>query len=122
MSASDLDALRSQASAIIAQSSTSGIAAAAEYNAVIKSFLESGGPQNDLIVKIGEAVFGTVIPHGINDKASQGPHEDEPIEGSVRLPFDYLETFMYDAFVAVGVPDEEARVSANVLIEVSKTS
>jgi LDH2 family malate/lactate/ureidoglycolate dehydrogenase len=43
-----------------------------------------------------------------------------PIEGGARLDFDYLEQFMVDSFLAVGVPLKEARISANVLIEADK--
>ncbi len=84
--------------------------------------MNQGGSNKDLIVKIGESVFGTVIPNGINDKTDQGPnHFDESqCEGAVRIDFDYLENFMVDCFLAVGVPEKEARVSANVLIEADK--
>ncbi len=106
----DLDSFRKIAGDIVAR--TAGGDASVEapaYNNLIAQFLAAGGSPNDVIVKIGEAVFGTIVPNGINDKASQGPHEDEPIEGSVRLPFDYLEQFMFDCFTAVGVPEAESR-------------
>jgi LDH2 family malate/lactate/ureidoglycolate dehydrogenase len=38
-------------------------------------------------------------------------------EGCAWVPFDYLETFMFDALVAAGVPPEDARVVSEVLIE-----
>ncbi|CAM9105604.1 unnamed protein product, partial [Ectocarpus fasciculatus] len=90
------------------------------YSACVHEFLAAGGSTHDVIVKIGESVFGTVLRGGINDKAHQGPHEDAPIEGSVRLPFDYLEEFMLDCFLAIGVPGPEARTCAHVLIEADK--
>lgn len=59
----------------------------------------------------------------MNDKSLQSPLEDD-VEanppGSTRLDFDYLEQFMVDCFLAEGVPLNEARVSANVLIEADK--
>ena len=119
-----LNALRTRATEIIQRASSSGTdahsAACTEYNACIHEFLAAGGSSHDLIVKIGESVFGTVIRGGINDKAHQGPSEDLPIEGSVRLPFDYLEQFMFDSFRAAGVPEPEARICADVLIEADK--
>jgi LDH2 family malate/lactate/ureidoglycolate dehydrogenase len=39
-----------------------------------------------------------------------------PEEQSVWVPFDLLEHFMVDALAAVGVPEEDARVCADVLI------
>ena len=38
----------------------------------------------------------------------------------VRVPFAYLEKFMQDCFLAAGMPEEEARLSAEVLIEADK--
>lgn len=32
------------------------------------------------------------------------------------IPFDFLQTFMYDTFIEIGVPDAEAKVAAEVLI------
>ncbi|KAL0251035.1 hypothetical protein GEMRC1_000249 [Eukaryota sp. GEM-RC1] len=40
---------------------------------------------------------------------------------AVLCPFDLLEKFMYDVFVAAGVPPEEAKISTEVLIEADKT-
>jgi len=90
------------------------------YNANLTEFLAAGGPRTDMIVRIGEQMFDFFMEDGLNDRSHQGPHEDEPIEGSIRLDFDYLETFMVECFLAVGVPEKEARVSANVLIEADK--
>lgn len=93
---------------------------ATQYNANLQEFIEAGGAKTDMIVRIGEQMFDFFMSGGLNDRSNQGPHEDEPIEGSMRLDFDYLEKFMIDAFEAVGVPAHEARVSANVLIEADK--
>ena len=92
-----------------------------EYNNLLTRFIELGGPKDDIIVRIGESLFNFVCEDGLNDRSKQGPREDEPIEGSFRLGFDYLEEFMVDTFIAVGVPEREAKISANVLIEADKT-
>lgn len=119
-----LEQLRQRASDIIHRASTGGPAAQMaetdNYNACIHDFLAAGGSSHDVLVKIGESVFGTVLRGGINDKRHQGPHEDLPIPGSVRLPFDYLERFMFDCFLSIGVPEAEARTCADVLIEADK--
>lgn len=41
-------------------------------------------------------------------------------EGTVWIPFDLLEQFMIDVFRGVGVPDEEARICAQTLINADK--
>lgn len=126
MSASEevLERLRRKASDIIVSASAGGPdalhAEAVNYNACIDEFLAAGGSTHDLMVKIGESMFGTVLPHNHNDKRHQGPHEDDPIDGSMRLPFDYLEQFMLDCFLAAGVPEPEAKICADVLIEADK--
>lgn len=84
-----------------------------EYRDLIQKFLLLGGSTDDLIVKIGNQFF---TPKTI----SVGPCEDEPLPGSVRIDFDYLEQFMIDSFLAIGVPEKEAKISANVLIESDK--
>jgi hypothetical protein len=91
-----------------------------QYNSLLNEFLSLGGSPSDMIIKIGEAQFDFVRPGGRNDKSTQGPHDMHPIEGGARLDFDYLEQFMVDSFLAVGVPLKEARISANVLIEADK--
>lgn len=119
-----IEALRQRASEIIHRASTGGppaqMAETENYNNCIHDFIAAGGSTHDVLVKIGESVFGTVLPGGLNDKRHQGPYEDEPVEGSVRLPFDYLEQFMLDSFLSIGVPEPEARICADVLIEADK--
>jgi LDH2 family malate/lactate/ureidoglycolate dehydrogenase len=38
----------------------------------------------------------------------------------MRIDFNYLEQFMLDSFLAIGVPEKEARICADVLIESDK--
>jgi len=49
-----------------------------------------------------------------------GAVHDPPIEGSKLVGFDFLTEFMKDVFLAYGVPDHEAVVCADVLIETDK--
>lgn len=117
----NVEELRQKAAQIIANAKNlSNGEVALQYNANLDEFLAAGGASSDMIVRIGEQMFDYLLAGGLNDRSQQGPHEDEPIEGSTRLDFDYLETFMIDAFEAVGVPPKEARISANVLIEADK--
>jgi L-2-hydroxycarboxylate dehydrogenase (NAD+) len=44
----------------------------------------------------------------------------ETSEGIVREPFDKMERFMKDIFVKVGVPEEDAKICAGVLIDADK--
>jgi hypothetical protein len=121
MSESKVEETRQKAAQIIANAKNLPTGeVAAQYNANLEEFLAAGGSRTDMIVKIGENMFDFYMDGGLNDRSHQGPHEDEPIEGSIRLDFDYLEKFMVDAFEAVGVPPKEARISANVLIEADK--
>lgn len=117
----NVEELRQKAAQIIANAKNlSNAEVALQYNANLEEFIAAGGSHTDMIVRIGEQMFDFFVQGGLNDRSNQGPHEDEPIEGSTRLDFDYLEKFMIDAFEAVGVPPKEARVSANVLIEADK--
>ncbi len=120
-SSAELDRLRSEAASLIASAGTHPLPSLADrYNAVCLSFLEQGGEPSDMIIKIGESMFNLFVKGGSNDRSSQGPAPDDPLPGSITLDFDYLEKFMYDCFKAVGVPEKEAKVSANVLIEADK--
>jgi hypothetical protein len=68
------------------------------YAAICQEFLLKGGSKNGMIIRIGESFFKP------SDRSHQGPHDDEPLPGSYTLDFDYLEEFMVDFFLAVGVP------------------
>ena len=115
-----LDELRRQCGLLIAQAKSSGGEVAARYNALLTQFLAQGGPKDDAVVLIGESLYDFWVEGGRNDRSRQGPHEDEPIDGSVEVPFDFLEAFMKDTFVALGVPEREAAISAGVLIDADK--
>jgi len=109
-----MEAIRAKASALIMQAGDKPTEAlSAEYRAVVAEFIAAGGSPNDMIVKIGSNFFAPPVK-------SVGPHEDTPLPGSQRLDFDYLEKFMLDSFIAIGVPEKEARICADVLIESDK--
>jgi L-2-hydroxycarboxylate dehydrogenase (NAD+) len=109
-----MDAIRAKATALIMKAGDKPTEElAAEYRAVVEEFLAAGGSSQDMIVKIGSSFFSPKVK-------SEGPHEDTPLPGSQRLDFDYLEKFMLDSFLAIGVPEKEARICADVLIESDK--
>ena len=51
-------------------------------------------------------------------RMSQGPTSNREcdIDGSIRVDFNYLKSFMRDCFLSVGVPEEEANLCSDVLI------
>jgi LDH2 family malate/lactate/ureidoglycolate dehydrogenase len=71
-----------------------------------------GMVSNDPLMTIGAAVYGYSPPQ----ESKLDPNTPPP----VIIPFDYLEGFMFDVLVAYGVPEKEARISADVLIESDK--
>lgn len=94
-----------------------------EYTRLCEEFISLGGSKDDTIIRVAERMFGFYTKDGENDRSQQGPWDTmelAPVEGSTRLDFDYLETFMQDCFKSIGVPEKEALISANVLIEADK--
>lgn len=108
-----MEAIRNKLTALIAQAGDSPATVASEYTALVQEYLAAGGAANDLVVKIGAQFFAPKTP-------ATGPCEDTPVPGSTRIDFDYLEQFMLDSFLAIGVPEKEARICADVLIESDK--
>lgn len=111
-----MEAIRNKLTALIAQAGSDLDAVASEYNALVQEYLAAGGSPGDLVVKIGAQFFAPPVPK----EKSTGPCEDTPVPGSTRIDFDYLEQFMLDSFLAIGVPEKEARICADVLIESDK--
>lgn len=91
-----------------------------QYKSILDDFLKFGGSKDDIIVKIGETFFNYFLKGGLNDRSTQGPSDDEVVEGSKLIQFDYLENFMKDSFLEVGVPDKEASICAQVLMDADK--
>ncbi len=117
----ELESLKAEAASLLASVGANNTPSIADrYNSICQSFLSLGGDSNDMIIRIGETMFNFFVKGGMNDRSQQGPCPDDPLPGSIILDFDYLETFMYNCFLSVGVPEKEAKVSANVLIEADK--
>jgi hypothetical protein len=114
-----LTQIRKEAGEIISAGGDT-FAHSAQYLQLCEEFIQLGGSKNDTIIMVAEKCLGFYTKDGENDRSQQGPYETAPLEGSIRLEFDYLETFMKECFLAAGVPDKEAGISANVLIEADK--
>jgi len=66
-------------------------------------------------------VFDLSISHGnFNIKIKEGEILDNNSKDIVWLDFDSLENFMVDVFGGIGVPEEDARICADVLITADK--
>jgi hypothetical protein len=48
------------------------------------------------------------------------PTKDDPVEGAVKVSFEYMTGFLKDTFMAFGVPERDAEQAADVLIEADK--
>lgn len=55
-----------------------------------------------------------------NRAADWYPGKPDPVEGSVKVTYQYLHEFMLDALMSFGLSNEEAIVAADVLIEADK--
>ena len=79
-----IEETRKQAAEII--TSTKNIrfeVVAKQYNDNLQEFIKAGGANTDMIVRIGEQMFNFITPGDLNDRSSQGPHENEDEEGSM---------------------------------------
>lgn len=76
-------------------------------------YLVGGGNEEDPLAVIGYTVYGcTKEPAAKKQKIAMPP--------PFIIPFDYMQEFMYDTMIAYGVPEKEAAISADVLIEADK--
>jgi hypothetical protein len=64
-------------------------------------------------VTIGVSVFKSILP-------SVPVPPGKVVPPSVIIPFDYMAEFMKDTLISYGVPEKEAIISADVLIEADK--
>ena len=48
------------------------------------------------------------------------PLQEDPVDGSELVTFDYMEQFMLETFRTYGVPEEEAKIATDVLLEADK--
>ena len=84
------------------------------YQSAMDKFLAEKGDVNDNLVKVGVNLFSCKIPEG-----PDATHY-EPKSEAVIIDFDYMKNFMMDVFLAYGVPEKEADISSDVLIEADK--
>ena len=85
----------------------------AVYQEAVNSFLAEGGSAEDALVKVGIALFNCTIPAAESVDQSGDPP-------AVIIDFDYMNQFMRDTMLAYGVPEKEAEICADVLIEADK--
>lgn len=76
-----------------------------------------GGSVGDVVVRIARDVFGVDMEAVASSSAEE--EVSDPVEFQ-RVEFGFLEEFMKDVFVAVGAPEDEAKVAAHVLITADK--
>jgi|Transcript_34447 LDH2 family malate/lactate/ureidoglycolate dehydrogenase len=84
-----------------------------DYQSALNDFLAHGGQLTDPLVTIGVSVFKSILP------TSPVP-PGKAVPAPVIIPFDYMAEFMKDTLISYGVPEKEAIISADVLIEADK--
>ena len=85
------------------------------YQEGIIAFIAAGGSSDDALVKAGAAVFNCTVPSA--GEGSANASSDPP---AMIIDFDYMNGFMKDTLLAYGVPEKEATISSDVLIESDK--
>lgn len=105
---SGLDAIRQQVTQLIAQGGAVSEVDREKAQALLLQWVEQGGDLNDATAVVMSRVYGAKPP------AKQ--HQAQ----KTRIPFEYLEKFMYEALLCYGVPDDEAKLAADVLITADK--
>ena len=88
----------------------------AAYGDALAKFLAEGGSETDPLVVIGTTVYSCnpmPLPPAKKAKIDNTPPP-------VIIPFDYMQEFMVDTMLAYGVPEKEAKISSEVLIESDK--
>lgn len=98
---------------LLANAGTDPSKTAGEYQKFLDAFLNAGGSKEDMLVKTGTLVFGCIIP-----ESESTPTSDDP--PAVIIDFDYMNEFMKDTLLAYGVPEKEAVIASDVLIESDK--
>jgi len=82
------------------------------YQEAMLAFLTAGGSNSDNLVKVGTSVLGCAVPEGPEPVSTDPP--------AVIIDFDFMNQFMKDTMLAYGVPEKEADICADVLIEADK--
>lgn len=102
---------------MIAVLSSAGGGAGEGYQEALNAFVAAGGSKDDALVKVGTSVFDCSLPLDAAAEDVNGKSSDPP---AVVIPFDYMSGFMKDTLLAYNVPEEEAEICSDVLIESDK--
>jgi len=119
---SGLEELRKKAAALAVASGEVREEDRAEYRELVHTFLAHGGAPSDRVVAIGKAVFGVdaaEVDGAEKDETAAVPAKNER-DSLPKIEIKYMEEFMFDVLVDHGVPEDEARVAADVLIAADK--
>eukprot|EP00736_Rhodelphis_marinus_P003566 Rmarinus@m.19043 len=111
----NLITLRERVCNIVKKGGAPDAAGRKEMQCIVDEWFKAEGPRDDVVVHIAENVFNSVIPpedHHVELEAAAAE--------TTVVSFDFLHDFMTDTFVGVGVPKEEAKVCADVLVEADK--
>eukprot|EP01063_Lacrimia_lanifica_P005090 TRINITY_DN12906_c0_g1_i1.p1 TRINITY_DN12906_c0_g1~~TRINITY_DN12906_c0_g1_i1.p1 ORF type:complete len:477 (+),score=190.39 TRINITY_DN12906_c0_g1_i1:102-1433(+) len=107
-----LDAARHTLAGILA--SGGDVPAARErYLAALGDAVKAGLPASDPLYVVGATLYGYSPEVGAAETAP-------PAGESVTIPFEYMQGFMKDVLLEYGVPEAEAEVASDVLIESDK--
>ena len=82
------------------------------FQEVLLSYLEDEckDPSQDPLVKVGTTMYGAKLPSSTPPPSSSAP--------PAIISFEFMTAFMKDVFLSYGVPEKEATICADVLIEV----
>ena len=109
-----LGRLRSEAAHILSNYHSSQ---ADRYVAIVNQFLDLNGPRDDMLVRIGVQMFGISIDISSKKDTVSSIASECCVPGSRRIDILYLKSFMIECFLSVGVPEKEAAICSDVLIE-----
>ncbi|GMH49611.1 hypothetical protein TrRE_jg5001, partial [Triparma retinervis] len=84
------------------------------FQEVLLSYLqdECKDPSQDPLVKVGTTMYGAKLPSSTPPPSSSAP--------PAIISFEFMTAFMKDVFLSYGVPEKEATICADVLIESDK--
>jgi len=115
---SELDVIRKKAAALAVAPGVISDTERDAYRELLSAFLTNGGDASDRVVAVGTSVFG-IDPKDACSKDS-GPNGASAETALPKIGMEYMEEFMFDVLVEHGVPKDEAKVAADVLIAADK--
>lgn len=117
------DTIRSQLLSLIGNNPNghSDAAIRQKFQSLFSTYIEihpDANASNDVIVAIGEQVFGASTPTNATttDTTTTSPPPPPP----VIIEFDTMKAFMKDVFLSYNIPEERAETCAEVLIEADR--